>query len=65
MVNIQEADLRTKKQQLLKDIREACKKHSDLILEHGYTGLINEEHLDEIIRLFKVSLVHRRLLYMK
>ena len=65
MVNIQEADLTTREQKLLNDVREDCKKHSDLILEHGYTGLINENRVDEIIRSFKVSLVHRRMLYMK
>ena len=65
MVNIQEADLTTKEQKLLNDVREDCKNYTDTISEHGYTGIIDEEHVDEIIRSLKVSLVNRRILYMK
>ena len=65
MVNIQEADLTTKEQTHLNDIKEDCENYSDMILEHGYTGVIDEKHVDDIIRSVKVSLVNRRMLYMK
>ena len=42
MVNIQEADLTTKEQKLLNDVREDCKNYTDTISEHGYTGIIDE-----------------------
>ena len=65
MTNIQDADLTAKEQQLLKDVRENCKNYTDIIFEHGYTGVVDEYHVDEILRSLKVSLVNRRSLYMK
>ena len=65
MVNIQEADVTKKEKKLLDDVKEDCKNYTDIILEHGYTGKVDEEHLDEIIGSLKVSLLNRRMLYMK
>jgi len=65
MTNIQDSDLTTREQQLLKNVRENCKDFTDTIYEHGYTGVVDENHLDEISRSLKVSLVNRRSLYMK
>jgi hypothetical protein len=50
---------------LLKEVRSDCKKFSDLILDHGYTGSISNEHVEEIVRSLKVSFVSRQYLYMK
>ena len=65
MVNIQEADLTTNEKKLLNEVTGDPKSFTDMIFEHGYTGLVEEEHLDEIIRSLKVSIVNRRSLYMR
>ena len=44
---------------LLEKLRSDCKKYTDLIIDHGYTGTISDEHADEIIRSLKVSFVSR------
>ena len=51
--------------QLLAEIRSDCQKHTDLIIDKGYTGAIKEENLDDIVRSLQVSFVSRRCLYMK
>lgn len=64
MININDDTLTTKEQELLQEVSLDCKKHTDLILEHGYTGLINDQHVDEIVGSLKVSFLNRRALYM-
>ena len=65
MVNIKEADLTTKEQNLVNDMRNNYKRYTYTILEHSYNGKVDEKHVDDIVRSLKVSLVNRRLLYMK
>ena len=65
MISIEESDLTTKEQQLLNDVSENCNNFTDMIFEHGYTGVVDDNHIDEILRSLKVSLVNRRSLYMK
>lgn len=65
MMNISNEHLTTREVNLLEEVRSDCKKYTDLILDHGYTGTISNEHAEEIIRSLKVSFVSRRCLYMK
>ena len=65
MINISNKHLTIREVNLLEEVRSDCKKYSDLILEHGYTGSISNEHVEEIVRSLKVSFVSRRCLYMK
>ena len=50
MMNIGEENLTFKEQQLLSEVRSDCQKHTDLIIDNGYTGAIKEENLDAIVR---------------
>ena len=52
--SIKETDLAEKEQRLLKQIELSCNENMDIILEHGYAGPVNQEHLDVIIASFKV-----------
>eukprot|EP00794_Sanderia_malayensis_P012930 gene12930-14262_t len=45
-------------------IRENVEQHEDLIIDHGYTGIIEDKKKDEIIAT-KVSVINRRSLYLK
>ena len=65
MISIEESDLTTKEQQLLNDVSENCNNFTEMIFEHGYTGVVDDDHIDEILRSLKVSLVNRRPLYMR
>ena len=62
MTNIGEENLTFKEKQLLSEVRSDCQKHTDLIIDNGYTGAIKEENF---IRSLQVSFVSRRCLYMK
>ena len=65
MMKIGEEHLTTKENQLLEEVRCDCKKHTDLIIDNGYTGAVREENVEAIIRSLRVSFVARRCLYMK
>ena len=65
LVNICDKDLTNEEHTILGNVREDCTKHLDLILEHGYSGQISNDHIEEIINSLKVSFVNRRSLYMK
>jgi len=65
MISIEESDLTTKEHQLLKDVSENCNDFTEMIFEHGYTGVVDDDHINEILRSLKVSLINRRSLYMK
>ena len=65
MMNISKEHLTAKEVKLLDEVRSDCMKYTDLILEHGYTGQVCNEHMDAIIRSLEVSFVSRRCLYMK
>ena len=57
--------LTTQEQELIESIRTDVKQHTDAILEHGYTGRIDEDHVHDIVRSITVSLVCKRILYLK
>lgn len=50
---------------MLSSVEENVKQHEDLILDHGYTGVIEDKKKDEIIATVKVSVINRRSLYLK
>ena len=64
MMNIEQT-LTFKEKQLLSEVRSDCQKHTDLIIDNGYTGAIKKENLDDIVRSSQVSFVSCRCLYMK
>ena len=39
--------------------------YTDTIVDHGYTGLINAEHKEEILQTMAISIVSKRLIYLK
>jgi hypothetical protein len=51
--------------ELINKIRNDIKGNQDKILDHGYTGVIDDGHVDEIVRSIVVSLVNKRVLYLK
>lgn len=50
---------------LLESIRENPVTHQDTILEHGYTGIVDLEHVNDITGTVMVSLISRRSLFLK
>lgn len=65
LMNIKDSDLTTKELDILKDIRNDYTGYTDLILENNYTGLLDQEHINDIINSMKVSYVSQRSVYMK
>jgi hypothetical protein len=65
MMNITDENLSSKELKLLSEIRSDCTKYNDLIFDNGYTGTVDEEHVEAIIGALKVSFVSKRMLYMK
>ena len=59
-----ETDLTLSESQLIDSIKSDIDNHRDTILEHGYTGLIDMAHIDDIVRSVTVSLVNKRTLYL-
>lgn len=57
MTNITSEQLSSKELQLLSEVRSDCTKHVDLILEKGYTGPIDVEHIEAIIGSLKVCIM--------
>ena len=51
--------------QILDTIKEDVSQHHDYIIEHGYTGIINEEHVDDILGTILVSIWNKRVLCLK
>ena len=64
MTNIAKEYL-AKEVELINKVRSDCPAYTDLILEHGYTGPVRNEHVEAIVRFLKVSFVSCRALYMK
>lgn len=51
--------------QIIDSVKKDINLHVDLVREHGYTGLVDEAHIDDIVRSMKVSLVNKRILYLR
>jgi cation transport regulator ChaC len=50
---------------LLDSVRSDTSYYVDTIIDHGYTGTIDNSHIEEIIKSMVVSIVTKRLVYLK
>lgn len=50
---------------LIESVTNDVKSHTDSIIDHGYTGCIDKDHITEISKSMAVSIVSRRLVYVK
>ena len=50
---------------MLAAINGSIKENIDTIIDHGYTGVIDNDHKDEIIATIKVSMMSRRSVYLR
>ena len=51
--------------QLFESIKKDVKAHKDMIIENGYTSIIEDTRKDEIVETVMVSITGKRLLYLK
>ena len=58
-----EKDLTLSERQLIDRIKNDIDGHKDTILEHGFTGLIDMVHIDDMVRSVTVSLVKKCVLH--
>ncbi|XP_028416429.1 uncharacterized protein LOC114540493 [Dendronephthya gigantea] len=65
LTNVDEKDLAEKEKLILDNIRLDCTKHSDFIIEHGFTGIVDQRFIQDIVNSLKVRFVSDRMLYMK
>ena len=65
MMSISSEHLTEKEKELIRAVRSNCKEYIDLILEHNYTGVIDEKNIEEIVGSLKVSFVTNRRNQMK
>ncbi|CAB4011888.1 Hypothetical predicted protein [Paramuricea clavata] len=57
--------LTKREKELVNKFRNDIKGNQDKILDYGYTGVIDDGHVDEIVRSIVVSLANKRVLYLK
>ena len=57
--------LTSEERKMFDTIKEDVSQHHDYIIEHGYTGIINEEHIDDILGSILVSIWNQRVLCLK
>ncbi|XP_028417210.1 uncharacterized protein LOC114541494 [Dendronephthya gigantea] len=50
---------------LLTAVRSDVSLHQETILEHGYTGVVNQDHIEEIVKSIIISIVMKRVVYLK
>ena len=60
-----EKHLATSDRELLYAIKEDIMAHTDTVIEHGYTGTVDASHIEEILSSVAISLVSKRLVYLK
>jgi hypothetical protein len=65
LTKVDEKDLAEKEKVTLDNIKLDCTKHSDFIIEHGYTGIVDQKHIQDITNSLKVRFVSDRMLYMQ
>ena len=51
--------------QLIHSIRENLSSHHETIIDHGYTGTIDEAHMEEIVNSVIISIIVKRLVFLK
>eukprot|EP00794_Sanderia_malayensis_P011620 gene11620-12817_t len=64
MLDIEEQNLTKHEIETLKEIKKDCAAHTDIIIDNNYTGPINQDHCEDIIKSLKVSFVSQRQIYM-
>ena len=57
-----ENHLTVAERKVLEQIKQDVVQHTDMILEHGYTGLVNEANTESIVTAVIVSIISRRCL---
>ena len=65
LLEISDSDLSPSEMKVPLLVKEDCVAYSNLILENDYTGKIDQNQVEEIIKSLKVSFVSKRSLYMK
>lgn len=60
-----ESHLTAADQSIINQIREDVTPHQEMIIEHGYTGNIDQEHVDDIVQSIIISIVTRQVVIMK
>ncbi len=65
ILDIQDSVLTKQEKETLKEIKKDCNAHSDTIIENIYTGPIDQDQCEAIIKSFKVSFVSQRQTYIK
>ena len=60
-----EKHLTTSDRGLLNAIKDDIMAHTENIIEHGYTGTIDDSHIEEILSSVAISLVTKSLVYLK
>ena len=65
LTKVDEKELTEKEKLILADIRLDCTKHSDFILDSGYTGVVDPNFIEDIVNSLKVRFVSSRMLYMQ
>ena len=51
--------------QLIQSIRENLSSHHETIIDHGYTGTIDEAHMDEIVNSVIIGIIVKRVAFLK
>ena len=65
LTKVDEKDLTEKEKLTLDTVRLDCTKHSDFILDNGYTGVVHPDFIEDIVNSLKVKFVSNRMLYMQ
>ena len=60
-----EKHLTSEEREMCDTIKQDVTQHRDCIIEHGYTGIINEERMDDILGSVMVSIWNKRVLCLK
>lgn len=60
-----ESHLTAADQSIINQIREDVTPHQEMIIEHGYTGNIDQEHVDDIVQSIIISIVTRQVVIME
>ena len=59
-----EKHLTTAEKQILESIAKDPSSHQDLMIEHGYTGIIDTDHVSDIVGTVTVSIITRRQVFL-
>lgn len=59
-----EKHLTTAEKQILESIAKDPSTHQDLMIEHGYNGIIDTDHISDIVGTVTVSIITRRQLFL-